>query len=73
MALTADRLMLPRPTLFWVELVCARCSATMPGHWVARQIPVRKMKAEAKASGWVFSRADSFCSPICRTRFDACE
>ena len=74
MAITAERQpQQAQQTLFWVELVCARCSATRPGQWVARQIPVRQMKGDARAAGWVFSRVHSFCSTFCRKRFDADE
>lgn len=73
MALTTDRLMLPKPTLFWVELVCARCSHTTGGQWVAQRVPVREMKKAARAVGWVFTREHSLCSKRCLKQFEACE
>lgn len=55
----------PVGTLFWIELVCATCKATAAGCWAARQIPVRQMKKDAKAEGWVFSGKHAYCSTKC--------
>lgn len=62
---TVDTVIQPVATLFWVELVCATCKSTTAGGWASRQIPVRQMKKEASAQGWVFSGKHAFCSDKC--------
>lgn len=62
---TSDTANQPMETLFWVELVCASCKDTTSGGWASRQIPVRAMKKEAAAQGWVFAGKHAYCSANC--------
>jgi hypothetical protein len=59
----------PTRTLFWVELVCAGCSATTEGGWTAGRVPIKEMKAEATKDGWSFGGVHSFCTDNCRSGF----
>lgn len=56
-------------TLFWVELVCAECSATTAGDWSSGRVNVREMKKVAEREGWSFGGIHAFCSANCRSGF----
>ncbi len=50
----------------WLEVVCGYCSTTTAGRFTYKgNIPVRQIKNEAKANGWVFKYNDCFCSEYC--------
>lgn len=50
----------------WIEVVCTCCNNTAAGQFTVRgQIPVRAMKNEAKAAGFVFNYNKVFCSQDC--------
>ena len=56
-------------TLFWVELVCANCSATTAGEWTAGRVNIKQMKDQAVKEGWSFGGKQSFCTQDCRSRY----
>lgn len=56
----------------WMELVCAKCAVTTAGRFTYKgSIPVRQMKNEAKAQGWIFifNYNDCFCSKECAEKY----
>jgi hypothetical protein len=38
----------------WCEIVCLGCAIATAGRHTTKTLPRREMKADAKASGWVF-------------------
>lgn len=53
-------------TSVWCELVCRQCANSTSGQFVAgRPIPLRSMKREAKAKGWLFKHNEVFCCKSC--------
>lgn len=53
---------------FWIEALCARCNRTTSGRFsLGALIPVKKMKAEILAEGWVIVDDETFC---CRAHAD---
>lgn len=47
----------------WCEIVCAECSRTTAGRFVAGgRYPVRKMNDEARGKGWTRSDDEHYCA-----------
>ena len=54
----------------WIEVVCANCARSTAGRFTYRgQIPLRKLKGDAKLQGWIFKYDDCFCSARCVQRY----